>query len=110
VVVEMTCSRLMCHDDVLQDIPTIWWANAAATGASYAYAYGFQGPADDEGGDLPEPIRAALKVSSIVGWEGRTCAVESRRSTSSDRLAQALDWGSGKERGARRRGDEEEDD
>ncbi|TFJ85236.1 hypothetical protein NSK_003659 [Nannochloropsis salina CCMP1776] len=67
-----------------QDVPTIWWANAVATGASYGYAFAFQGKGErgegEEGGSeedetLPGPLKAALK---------------------------ALDWGSGRERGVRK--------
>ena len=64
---------------------TIWWANAVATGASYGYAYTIgqgnasSGEEDEEDETLPGPLKSALK---------------------------ALDWGSGRERGARRREDE----
>jgi hypothetical protein len=65
-----------------KDIPTIWWANAVATGASYGYAFGFQksGSGDDDDEDdadatLPGPLKAAFK---------------------------ALDFGSGRERGVRK--------
>jgi len=66
-----------------KDMPTIWWANAVATGASYGYAYMFQGKGgggegvegEEEDETLPAPLKAALK---------------------------ALDWGSGRERGVRK--------
>ncbi|KAM3571965.1 hypothetical protein VYU27_006029 [Nannochloropsis oceanica] len=66
-----------------KDMPTIWWANAVATGASYGYAYVFQGKGvgeegmegEEEDETLPAPLKAALK---------------------------ALDWGSGRERGVRK--------
>eukprot|EP00624_Nannochloropsis_granulata_P001320 evm.model.NODE_16421_length_6325_cov_27.414228.3 len=66
-----------------KDMPTIWWANAVATGASYGYAYVFQGKGgveegvegEEEDETLPAPLKSALK---------------------------ALDWGSGRERGVRK--------
>lgn len=62
----------MCVCFLCQDVPTIWWANALATGASYGYAYTSQEGESDDGEDetLPKPIRAALKVrrSSLHVW------------------------------------------
>lgn len=54
-------------------MPTIWWANAIATGASYGYAYTFQsGKGEDEDDDetLPAPLKAALKVRV---WQHGLC-------------------------------------
>lgn len=51
-----------------QDMPTIWWANAVATGASYGYAYTIGnrgsegGEAEDDDETLPGPLKSALKV------------------------------------------------
>lgn len=60
-----------------QDIPTIWWANALATGAAYGYAFTLgnnkveEEEEDDSNSTLPAPLKAAFKVSGSGGKEGR---------------------------------------
>lgn len=52
---------------LLQDVPTIWWANMVATGVSYAYGYTTQRTTvddEDEEDTLPAPLKAAFKVRS----------------------------------------------
>jgi len=64
---------------ITRDCPTIWWANAVAVAACYAYAFLLKPPesdeADSETGGLPPLLAQAFK---------------------------ALDYGSGQERGARK--------
>lgn len=57
-----------------QDIPTIWWANAVATGAAYGYAFTFASRVeeeDDDDANVPAPLKAAFKVGGQRGICGR---------------------------------------
>lgn len=57
------------HQTPIQDIPTIWWANAVATGAAYGYAFAFASQVqEDEDANLPAPLKAAFKVRVFWGW------------------------------------------
>lgn len=64
-----------------KDLPTIWWANAATMGACYAFAYYNEANAEPSEGDDEE--KSVLPKFVVKGLN-------------------ALDYGSGKERGVRK--------